>query len=97
VSAFLAPDVAQIQRALESLLQQNAQARVLGMRSPMRRNWPEFVECRSRRFRLAWCASESSLIGVVGCKGILVIRDVIFSRVHILGAGRYRPRCRGRA
>ena len=41
--------------------------------------------------------SISSLIGVVGCKGILVIRDVIFSRVHILGAGRYRPRCRGRA
>jgi hypothetical protein len=55
------------------------------------------VEVQDAVYQLAHSLESASLIGVVGCKGILVIRDVIFSRVHILGAGRYRPRCRGRA
>jgi hypothetical protein len=32
--------------------------RVLGMRSPTQRNWPEIIERGGRRFRVAWCTSE---------------------------------------
>jgi len=58
MSPLLAPDVPQIKRELDSLLERNAEARVLGLRSPTRRSWPEFVERHGRRFRLAWCVSE---------------------------------------
>ena len=54
MSPLLAPDLPQIERALE----RNAGARVLGMRSPTRRNWPDAIEHRGRRFRLVWCESE---------------------------------------
>ena len=58
MSPFLAPDLVQIERALDSLLQRDKGARVLGMRSPVRRGWPEAVQRDGRRFRIAWCPSE---------------------------------------
>ena len=58
MSPFLAPDLAEIERALDGLLQKDAGAKVLAMRSPIRRAWPEAVERRGRRFRVAWCPSE---------------------------------------
>ena len=58
MSALLAPDLPQIERALDTLLERNPEARVLGMRSPTRRNWPDLIERRGQRFRLAWCTSE---------------------------------------
>jgi hypothetical protein len=58
LSPLLAPDVAEIERAIDSLLEKEADARVLAMRSPVRRGWPEAVERHGRRFRIAWCPSE---------------------------------------
>jgi len=58
VSRLLTPDLVQIERELDNLLARHADARVLGMRSPTQRGWPEFIERGGRRFRLAWCASE---------------------------------------
>ena len=58
MSLFLAPNLAEIERALDGLLQTDADARVLAIRSPIRRAWPEAVERRGRRFRVAWCPSE---------------------------------------
>jgi hypothetical protein len=58
LSPLLAPDRAEIERALENLLRHEAGARVLAMRSPVKRTWPETVERRGRRFRVAWCPSE---------------------------------------
>lgn len=58
MSALLAPDVAEIERAIDGLLQKDAEARTLAMRSPVQRGWPETVERRGRRFRIAWCLSE---------------------------------------
>jgi hypothetical protein len=58
VSPLLAPDLAEIERAIDGLLQRDAEARTLAMRSPVQRGWPEAVERRGRRFRIAWCPSE---------------------------------------
>ncbi|SDB74983.1 hypothetical protein, partial [Belnapia rosea] len=58
MSPLLAPDRAEIERALEDLLRRDAGARVLAMRSPVKRTWPETIERRGRRFRVAWCPSE---------------------------------------
>lgn len=58
MSPLLAPDVPLIERELDKLLAANAESRVLGMRSPTQRGWPEFIERAGRRFRLAWCASQ---------------------------------------
>lgn len=58
MSPLLAPDRAEIERALEDLLRRDAGARVLAMRSPVKRTWPEFIERRGQRFRLVWCPSE---------------------------------------
>ncbi len=58
MSPLLAPDRAEIERALEELLQRDAEARVLAMRSPVKRTWPEIIERRGKRFRVAWCPSE---------------------------------------
>ncbi len=58
LSALLAPDRAEIERALEDLLRRDAGARVLAMRSPAKRTWPEIIERRGKRFRVAWCLSE---------------------------------------
>ena len=58
MSPLLTPDLAQIERELDSLLARNPAVRVLGMRSPTRRGWPEFIERGGRRFHIAWCESE---------------------------------------
>lgn len=58
MSPLLAPDRAEIERALEDLLRRDVGARVLAMRSPVRRDWPEIIERQGRHFRLAWCPSE---------------------------------------
>ncbi len=58
MSPLLAPDSSQIERELDKLLKGNANARVLGMRSPTQRGWPDVIERGGRRFRLAWCPSE---------------------------------------
>ena len=58
MSPLLTPDRAQIELELDKLLTANADARVLGMRSPTQRGWPEFIDRAGRRFRVAWCASE---------------------------------------
>ena len=57
MSALLSPDAAQIERELDKILEREAGDRVLGMRAPTPRLWPDSVECRGIRFRLAWCAS----------------------------------------
>lgn len=58
MSPLLAPDVLQIERELDKLLKNKPDARVLGMRSPVARGWPEFIERGGRRFHVSWCASE---------------------------------------
>ena len=58
MSPLLAPDLAEIERALDALLQRDAAARVLALRSPVRRGWPEFLSKPTRRFKIAWCPSE---------------------------------------
>lgn len=58
MSPLLAPDRAEIERALDELLRRDAQARVLAMRSPVKRAWPDFIERQGRRYRVAWCSSE---------------------------------------
>ena len=61
MSPLLAPDLSQIERALDTLLDRHPDARVLGLRSPVKRAWPDLVERRGRRFRLSWCDSELQL------------------------------------
>lgn len=58
MSPLLAPDLGEIERTLDALLQKDRAARVLAMRSPMRRGWPETLQRDGRRFRVAWCPSE---------------------------------------
>ncbi|MDX8483147.1 BREX-2 system phosphatase PglZ [Mesorhizobium sp. VK24D] len=58
MSPLLAPDLPEIERALDSLLQKYTGARILAMRSPIRRAWPEYVERGGCRFRIEWCPSE---------------------------------------
>lgn len=61
MSPLLAPDLAQIERALDNLLQKDPDALVLAMRSPVRRAWPDCVVRRGRQYRVAWCSSELDL------------------------------------
>src|SRR6266446_4881151 len=58
MSPLLAPTEAQIEAQIDTLLDRRPEARILGIRSPMRRSWPELLERRGRRFRVAWCDSE---------------------------------------
>jgi hypothetical protein len=58
LSPLLAPNLPEIERELDALLQRDAAARVLAMRSPIRRPWPEFISKPTRRFKIAWCPSE---------------------------------------
>src|SRR4051812_17871705 len=58
MSPLLAPSRQQLETQLDSLLEREPEARVLGVQSPVRRPWPEVVEKRGRRFRVAWCESE---------------------------------------
>ncbi len=61
MSPLLAPTASQIERALDELLREKPEAQVLGMRSPVRCDWPPCIERNGRCFRLAWCASELEL------------------------------------
>ena len=61
MSPTLAPDRAAIERALDELLTRDADARVLAMRSPVRRAWPVSIPLRGRTFGVAWCPSELEL------------------------------------
>ena len=61
VSPLLAPDRFQIERELDRLIASRSEARVLGLRSPTRRAWPDFIDRGEVHFRLAWCASELEL------------------------------------
>ncbi|WP_134500749.1 BREX-2 system phosphatase PglZ [Microvirga pakistanensis] len=58
MSPMLAPDRAQIERALDDLLQRDEKARILAMRSPQKRAWPEAIVRGGCNFHVAWCASE---------------------------------------
>jgi hypothetical protein len=58
MSLLLSPTEAQIEAQIDTLLDRRPDARILGIRSPMRRSWPELLERRGRRFRVAWCDSE---------------------------------------
>jgi hypothetical protein len=58
MSLLLAPTEAQIEAQIDTLLDRRPDARILGIRSPMRRSWPELLERRGRRFRVSWCDSE---------------------------------------
>ena len=58
MSPLLTPEVVQIERELDALLASREPGRILGMRSPTQRAWPECIERGGRRFRLAWCPSE---------------------------------------
>jgi hypothetical protein len=58
MSLLLAPTEAQIEAQIDTLLDRRPDARIFGIRSPMRRSWREFLERRGRRFRVAWCDSE---------------------------------------
>jgi hypothetical protein len=58
VNPLLSPDLPLIERELDKLLATDPTGRVLGMRSPTKRVWPESLERAGRRFRLAWCPSQ---------------------------------------
>jgi hypothetical protein len=53
----MSPLLAPSRRQLEAFLDREPEARVLGVRSPIRRPWPEFIERRGKQFRIAWCES----------------------------------------
>lgn len=53
----MSPLLAPSRRQLEGFLDREPEARVLGVRSPIRRPWPEFIERRGKQFRIAWCES----------------------------------------
>ena len=53
-----APTSGQIEAQIDALLDRRPDARVLGIRAPTRRTWPEIVERRGQCFRVAWCDSE---------------------------------------
>src|ERR1700736_5427146 len=53
VSPLLAPS----RQQLEAFLDRAPEARVLGVRSPVRRPWPEFIEHGGKPFKIAWCES----------------------------------------
>jgi hypothetical protein len=58
VSPLLAPSRRQLETQLDTLLEREPEARILGVRSPTRRAWPETLERNGRHFRVAWCETE---------------------------------------
>jgi hypothetical protein len=78
VSPLLAPT----RRQLEAFLDREPESRVLAARSPVRRPWPEFIERRGQRFRIAWCESPLEVrealteIEEAGDGGLLVITNL---------------------
>jgi hypothetical protein len=99
VSLSLAPTEAQIAAQLDALLERSPEARVLGMRSPLRRSWPEHLERRGRRFRLAWCDSELLIceqldaVDEDGTDGIVVLTPLDTADLGADVLGRF-PRAR---
>jgi hypothetical protein len=53
VSPLLAPS----RRQLEAFLDREPEARVIGVRSPIRRPWPEFIDRGGNQCRIVWCES----------------------------------------
>jgi hypothetical protein len=99
VSLSLAPTETQIAARLDALLERSQEARVLGMRSPLRRSWPEHMERRGLRFRLAWCDSELSIreqldaVDEGGTDGIVVLTPLDTADLGADVLGRF-PRAR---
>jgi hypothetical protein len=99
VSVSLAPTEAQIAARLDALLEGSPEARVLGMRSPLRRSWSEHLERRGRRFRLAWCDSELFIreqldaVDEDGTDGIVVLTPLDTADLGADVLGRF-PRAR---
>jgi hypothetical protein len=79
VTLLLAPTTAQIEAQIDALLDRRPNAPILGIRASTRRPWPEFVECRGRCFRVAWCNSELEIreqldeAGKGGAQGLVLI------------------------
>ena len=53
----MSPLLAPSRRQLEAFLDREPEVSVLGVRSPIRRPWPEFIERRGKQFRIVWCES----------------------------------------
>ncbi len=58
MNSLLTPSVQQLEDQLDSLLEHQDEARVVGLHSPTRRPWGEVIERGGRRFHIAWCESE---------------------------------------
>ena len=56
-----APSTQQIGAQIEDVLHRNPRARLIGIRSPIRRPWPERIERNGANFRLIWCESGLEL------------------------------------
>ncbi|NJO35616.1 MAG: BREX-2 system phosphatase PglZ [Rhodospirillales bacterium] len=52
-----APSAQQIGAQIDEVLHRNPRARLIGIRSPLRRPWPERIERNGASFHLIWCAS----------------------------------------
>jgi hypothetical protein len=61
MSPLLAPSRQQLEAQLDSLIERDPNARVLGIHSPVHRAWPPTIDRRGRRFRVVWCESELEL------------------------------------
>jgi hypothetical protein len=61
MSPLLAPTAVQIEGQIASILAKTPDQRVVGIRSPVRRPWPELVHVQGQNFRLHWCESTLEL------------------------------------
>jgi hypothetical protein len=78
----MVPSRNQIAAQLEAVLERDAQARCLAIRSAARGTWPESLPAGGRTFRLRWCESplavRESLVAAEGddAPGVVVLADV---------------------
>lgn len=98
MSPLLAPDLAEIERALDALLQKDTNARVLAIRSPMRQSWPDAVQKDRRRFRITWCPSELEVRerideSELGEDGVVILTPIDSARLSADVLARF-PRAR---
>jgi PglZ domain len=85
VSPLLAPS----RRQLEAFLDREPDARVLGVRSPIRRPWPEFIEHSGKQFRIVWCESVLEIReALAGMEDVPDARLVLITQLEesLLGA-----------
>ena len=75
VSPLLAPSG----RQLEAFLVREPEARVLGVRSPIRRPWPELIGHSGKQFRVVWCESVLEIREVLAG-----IEDVPDARIMLI-------------